>query len=231
MYKLKLSRREKKKLLKAKWLILSVVLAIIGFVVWLIWVLPAQREARINSFEECAATGHIIQESYPEVCVMKNGKRFVNTAQAQAHNSSTNDADLVPPSNPALLKLEIEEWGVQVPLTNQTFDLTYAYIEGGGDSYVLFTYKRLVRQDLCRGDIGLRLTRSPSEHQAPYSSTNPAPLAKVDNYYYYATYASSPCYSTKDPEAVGLVKKIAGDQSLTQATTSLLSKLTSIPQE
>lgn len=231
MYKLKLTRREKNKILKAKWLILLLALAVIGLVVWLIWVLPAQREARINSFAACAAAGHPIQESYPEVCVMKNGKRFVNTAQAQAHQASIDNEELIPPSNPALLNLDIEEWGVRVPLTNQTFDLTYAYIEGGGEDYVLFTYKRLVREGACRGDIGLRLTRSPSQHQPPFSPTNPEPLVKLSNYYYYPAYAAAPCYNLEDPEEVGLVKNIAGNQSLTKATAALLSKITAMPAE
>lgn len=39
--------------------------------------------ANINSFEDCARAGFPIQESYPEVCVTSDGKRFVNDAAAQ----------------------------------------------------------------------------------------------------------------------------------------------------
>ncbi len=35
----------------------------------------------INSFEQCAAAGNPIQESYPERCVTKDGKSFTNPAQ------------------------------------------------------------------------------------------------------------------------------------------------------
>ena len=38
----------------------------------------AKPAAEITSFEECGAAGNPIQESYPEVCVTKDGKRFVH---------------------------------------------------------------------------------------------------------------------------------------------------------
>lgn len=36
-------------------------------------------DGTINSFEECAAAGNPVQESYPERCVTPEGKAFVNT--------------------------------------------------------------------------------------------------------------------------------------------------------
>lgn len=38
--------------------------------------------ASINSFEDCERAGFPVQESYPEVCVTSDGKRFVNNTAA-----------------------------------------------------------------------------------------------------------------------------------------------------
>lgn len=228
----KLTRRQKKKFLRAKWLILCAVIAVAALVSWLIWIRPMQSDANINTFEECAAAGNPIQDSYPEVCLTKAGKRFVNPKQDQAHQDSlTGNQDLVAPTNPELLNLDIEEWGVRVPLTEDTFDLTYAYIENGGSEYLLFTYKRLLNMNACKGDIGLTLTRSFAQHQPPYTAKNPAPTAQIDKYYFYANYAEGLCYDANNPEQLELVKKIAVDQTLSQATASLLTKLVATPKE
>jgi hypothetical protein len=34
--------------------------------------------SNINTYEECVAAGHPVQESYPEVCATPDGKRFTN---------------------------------------------------------------------------------------------------------------------------------------------------------
>ena len=101
MYKLRLSRREKKKLLRLKWLIVFLVICAVGFVVWLAWVRPVQQRSSAASFEECVREGNQIQQTYPEVCMTKDGKRFVNPKQDAAHQGSLKGSDeLVPPSNP-----------------------------------------------------------------------------------------------------------------------------------
>lgn len=229
MYKLRLSRREKKKLLRSKWLIVIVALLCVGFVVWLIWIRPIQKETTISTFDECVRAGNPIQETYPEVCLTKHGKRFVNPRQQQAHQESlTGSEELVPPSNPALLKLDMEEWGVQIPLTLQTFDLTYTYIKNSGIEQVTFTYKRLLQLNVCKGDIGLVLTRSTMQHQPPFTDTNPAPIAQLGTNYFYAIYASKPCYDINNVDQATLVKAIAGEKSLVQATADLLSSLRAV---
>jgi hypothetical protein len=75
--------KTRKELLFSK--VVLVVLALVGLlvVVWVAWGLPDNKEADINSFEECAAAGHPIQDSYPEVCAVPgaDGQRFVNPDQ------------------------------------------------------------------------------------------------------------------------------------------------------
>lgn len=232
MYKLKISRREKKKLLRAKWLILFFVLLGIGLIVWLAWIRPVQKGSDVHSFEECAAAGYPVQESYPEVCVTPDGKRFVNPKQQAAHQAAIDgDQELVPPSNPALLNLEIQEWGVRIPLALNSFDLTYAYVEDGGEEYLLFTYKRLIRLDVCKGDIGLKLSRLFVKNQPPFSERKPAPIASVDKAYFYVSQAGDPCYDLKNAEQAAIVRDIAGDKTLRQATIDLIPKIEATPNQ
>lgn len=236
MYRLKLSRREKKKLSRMRWLIVLVALVLVVLGVWLVWIRPMQRGSGVRSYAECVAAGNPVQESYPEVCLTRDGKRFVNPAQQAAHQASLDDtADLRPPTNPGLLNLDIEEWGVRIPLTAQTFDLSYAYFDLNGEQHILFTYKRLVQKGVCTGDIGLKLTRLTLKREPPYTLTNPAPIAQLGNFYYYVIYpegeAAKPCYDEKNAEQVALVKAIAGDQTLAQTTTNLAAKLVIMPEE
>ncbi len=231
MYKLKISRREKKKLLRARWVIVFVALLGISLIVWLAWIRPVQKGSNVHSFEECSVAGYPIQESYPEVCVTPDGKRFVNLEQQAAHQAALDgEQELVPPTNPALLKLDIEEWGVTIPLTLNTFDLTYAYVESGNEDYVLFTYKRLIRLDVCKGDIGLKITRLFTQNQPPFSDSRPAPVASADKAYFYAHRQGKSCYDSKDPEQAALVKELAGDKELRDATLDLISKIEVTPK-
>ena len=232
MYRLKLSRREKKELALTKWLLIA--LAIIGLfvVVWLAWLRPAQQAASINSFAVCKSAGNPIQESYPEVCLTKDGKRFVNPEQDAAHQESLKGTqELTPPTDPSLLYLDIKEWNVRVPLTNNTFDLTYTYLQNGLEDHIEFAYKRLINASLCTSGIGLTLNHSVTQFKPPYGPNNPAPIAHVGDYYYYLAPAGEPCYDVSKADQVALVKKIAGDQSLTQATAALMTKLQQLPSQ
>jgi hypothetical protein len=211
-------------------LFVALSLLALAFLIWFVWMRPIQSEASIDSFEACVRAGNPIQESYPEVCLTKSGKRFVNLAQSQAHQKSlTNSDELVPPTNPALLNLDVDEWKVRIPLTIDTFDLSYSYLEDGGSESLTFTYKRLVALEACKSGIGLTLTRSTVQHTPPFSPSNPAPLAQASNYYYYASTAGSPCYDPGNAQQAAVVKAITGDQSLTQATAGLLAKLQTLP--
>jgi len=61
--------------------IVLVVLGVVGLlaVVWLAWLRPSQ--ASINTFDQCAQAGNPIQQSYPEVCVSADGKRFTRPTE------------------------------------------------------------------------------------------------------------------------------------------------------
>ena len=66
----------------------------------------------IKSFDDCKkAAGSKIQETYPEVCVTKDGKRFVNA------NSSTNEVGGAKNKTYINGYLHIKEWGVKIPVT------------------------------------------------------------------------------------------------------------------
>jgi hypothetical protein len=227
----KLNRRDKKKLALGRLVVIG--LSIVGLivVVWFAWIRPIQHSTSIDSFEKCRDAGNAIQESYPEVCLTKEGKRFVNPRQAAAHDASLNGAtDPVMPADPSLLYLDIKEWGIRVPLTSDTFDLTYTYLQDGLNDRLRFSYKRLINASICPGDIGLTVTRMVNKHEPPYSPDNPPALAQVGTYYYYPAYAGSPCYDPENPDHMALVKKITGDQSLVQITAALFGKLEALPK-
>lgn len=231
MYKLKISRRERKKLLRSKWLILLLALLGIGLIVWLAWIRPMQQGSNVHSFEECAAAGYPVQESYPEVCVTDDGKRFVNPKQQAAHQTALDGKqELLPPTDPKLLKLDVDEWDISIPLTRDTFDLTYAYFEDGGEEYLYFTYKRLIQLDVCKGDIGLKLTRMFVKNEAPFSETRPPHVASANKAYFYAFSKGKPCYDLKNPEQAALIQKIAGDKELRDVTVDLISKIRHAPE-
>ncbi len=61
--------------------ILAVILSIMlvggaATLVWLLWVHPAKGQANVNSFDACVAAGNPVQQSYPEVCITKDGHHF-----------------------------------------------------------------------------------------------------------------------------------------------------------
>ena len=76
-----MNEKEKKELALSK--IVLIVLAVLGLaaVVWLGWILPAQRADSVGSFGECVSAGNQVQDSYPEVCVTEDGQRFTNPDQ------------------------------------------------------------------------------------------------------------------------------------------------------
>lgn len=232
MYKLKLTRREKTELAWGK--IIVSALAVMGLlaIVWLAWVRPAQQAAKVNSFASCKASGNRIQQSYPEVCLTSDGKRFVEPVQDKSHQASlAGEVELVAPNDPALLRLDVPEWNVRIPLSEKTFDLTYVYAEDGLNDRIKFSYKRLINEGICAGDIGLTLSRMVTQRMPPYTAENPAPIANIDTYYYYASSTTTPCYDPKNAEQTAHVQKIAGEQSLVQVTADLLSKMQGLPKQ
>ena len=74
-----MNQKEKKDLALAE--ICLVVLAVIGLgiIIWIAWLRPSgQLKATVHSYDQCVAAGNPVQESYPEVCVTPEGRRFVN---------------------------------------------------------------------------------------------------------------------------------------------------------
>lgn len=72
----RMSKDERKKLrLVYKLLVIAAVLSLAA-VIWLAWVRPAQESAGINSYDDCVAAGHPVQESNPPVCVTPDGTSF-----------------------------------------------------------------------------------------------------------------------------------------------------------
>jgi len=55
--------------------ILAVVITIL-LVGLLMFYLNKKKTSEINSFDECAAAGYPILESYPEQCITKDGRHF-----------------------------------------------------------------------------------------------------------------------------------------------------------
>ena len=74
-----MNSKEKKELALAE--IVVIILGTVGLlvIIWLAWLRP-HSTPKIDSYKSCASAGNAIQESYPEVCVTKDGKRFVNPA-------------------------------------------------------------------------------------------------------------------------------------------------------
>lgn len=59
-----------------KILTISAALALI-FIAFMVWYVSGEKSAaKINSFDECAAAGYPIQESYPERCSVPGGQSF-----------------------------------------------------------------------------------------------------------------------------------------------------------
>jgi hypothetical protein len=54
-----------------------VIIAIVATVILLLLPKP-QSQVEINSFQQCASAGYPIQQSFPEVCSVPNGKSFTN---------------------------------------------------------------------------------------------------------------------------------------------------------
>lgn len=64
-------------------IIVVLVLALMGALSWIFWQnFSKDKDTQPTSYKECVkATNSKIQESYPEVCVTKEGKRFTNPSQ------------------------------------------------------------------------------------------------------------------------------------------------------
>jgi hypothetical protein len=112
--KMKLSARERKELAISEVVLIILALIGLGVIVWLAWFTPSQhrntndkKDGAITSYNGCVAAGNPVQESYPGVCVTKDGKRFVNPEHA-------------------IQRLTIKEWDVTALITGVS-DAYYAF--------------------------------------------------------------------------------------------------------
>lgn len=133
--------------------IVLIVLAVVGVgvVVWLAWARPLHKVPNvINSFAECKAAKGIIQNSYPEVCVTTDGKRFINPDQKvelPAASNTDQSTDVT-----ARKKLTIKEWKVAFPYPDSVHSLSYAPPDAAGVATITF-------DDIpgsCKGSVMLR---------------------------------------------------------------------------
>lgn len=110
-------------------IIILLAAAFVGLVGWYVWHVQSHDKkpattpsvSKISSYAACAKANGVIQESYPEVCVSKDGQHFTNPDQkAQAA--------------PATKYLVIKEWGVKLPLSDDDSGAYYTYQPEDGRS-------------------------------------------------------------------------------------------------
>lgn len=201
-----MNRREKQELALSKIIVIAAAFVGLVLVVWLAWVRPAQK-ANVNSFTECKAAGNPVQESYPEVCVTKEGKRFTNPEQRPLPSPAAPKEESASP--PEMSYLTISEWGVRALLTDQTRDLVYTF-NAGMEEMAEFTFKRLKDVGICDPSVGVAMTRSTKQNVEPFNLENPEPVAHVGAYYYYLAYAGEPCTTVATDEQKQLATEING---------------------
>ncbi|MET0779463.1 MAG: hypothetical protein ABWY71_01375, partial [Candidatus Saccharimonadales bacterium] len=121
--------------------------------------------------------------------------------------------------------LAINEWSVRVPLTIETIDLKYAYTKTDDSEYARFTFQRLEDIGICKNDVGVAMSRTITENQAPFNIDNPEPVAHAGTYYYYLAYGGAPCYDAGDADQMKVVNAISPDGNLAAAVKAVLQKL------
>ncbi|HSW66387.1 MAG TPA: hypothetical protein VLI54_04600 [Bacillota bacterium] len=212
-----MNSKEKRELAVSE--IALVVLAVIGLAVvaWLAWFRPAHK-APISSYADCVSGGNPVQQTYPEICV-SGSKRFVNPEQKNA---------TPPPKKQQYLA--ISQWGVSVPLTDQTADLTYTYDKNDTYEGVFFGFKRLQDANICKSGVGVALTRTATENQPPYTVDNPSVFKKIGSYYYYRSYGGSDCFDASSAAQMQVVQQI-NDGNLRDAVSGVLQNLQVTPQD
>ncbi|HEV7455054.1 MAG TPA: hypothetical protein VGO07_07390 [Candidatus Saccharimonadales bacterium] len=216
--------KEKKELAISE--IVLITLGVIGLavVLWLAWFRPTDKKM-VSSYQTCTAAGNAILDSYPSVCVTKGGQRFVNPKEKVTLPAAPS-ADQQAQTTPDQKYLTVNEWGVRVPLTVETIDLKYTYTKNDNE-YARFTFQRLEDIGICKDDVGVAMSRTATENQAPFSIDNPEPIAHIGAYYYYAAYGGSPCYDSNNADQMKVVNAISPDTNLTTTVKQLLQKLQS----
>lgn len=205
-------------------LVILCVIVAAAFAGWYVW--NENRKSSmdaggaISSFEACTKAGNPVQDSYPEVCVTKDGKRFTNPAQMADQSTDGAIKD-----KKGQFVLQIKEWGIEVPLNDAHKDMVYSYSKFEESDAVSFTFKSLQDKNMCKTDVGVSLTRQKTQNEPPFNIDNPQSFKKLGTYYYYIAYGGSPCFDSEKPEEVAAIKQISGEQDIKQFVVDALKDL------
>ncbi len=136
----RMNPRERKELAISEIVLITLAVIGVGVVVWLAWARPLPSSQKpVNSFAGCkAAEGSVVQTSYPEVCVTKDGKRFVNPDQkVELPSASSGDAS-GHTGTVARKMLTVKEWKVAFPYPNNVRSLSYHTPDKGQATSITF---------------------------------------------------------------------------------------------
>ncbi len=104
-------------------LIIVVIVGVLGGVGWYVWNNKQKNDKlnAISTFAQCKAdSSSKIQESFPEVCVTKNGKSFTNPDQkVETSKDATKDSTSSSDSSSGSTSdgyVTIKEWGIKIKL-------------------------------------------------------------------------------------------------------------------
>lgn len=143
--KLIISMNKQKGFTVIEGLIILLVIALLAVAGWYGWQKRQEnaRLAAISNFEQCKADKDSkVQESYPEVCVTKDGKSFTNPNQKVEAKPQDNQVE------DQAKYLEIKEWGVKMKLSDATDDAYYVMQNG----YAYLSLTSLKNVDSCAAE-------------------------------------------------------------------------------
>ena len=158
-----------------------IVLVILGFTGWFVYHATnnssqgaTAKATIVKSFADCKkAVGSIIEETYPETCVTKDGKSFTDNSQKF---------------------LAIKEWGVKIPLSGFMRNAVYTN-RNQGDGLMIVSYVSLSGTACSIDQEGLgqvwRFTKDQKDVFDGQSLLSKFPNAKKLGDYYYAYESTS----------------------------------------
>jgi len=166
------------------------------------WLRPMHTDAPVNSFSDCkSASNSVMQTSYPEVCVTKDGKRFVNPDQ-KVELPSASGTDTSDQTGAATRKmLTIKQWKVAFPYPDNVKSLSYSTVDKASTTIITFDdvpgnckgssllRRALKNQDLDGGG------HTPAQVQEQLGSTS---VKQIGDYYYMFARGSDGANSDPD---------------------------------
>jgi hypothetical protein len=151
------------------------------FLVLILW--PKYKDSQIRSFNDCKAAGYAVAESYPESCITKGGRHFVNQEQVNY--------------------LTVPEWGIRLNAVNIANKLHYII----KDSKLLITSDEL--NDFATQNKGCSIAnKQVSIYREKDAKTAGKSSKLIKGYYYYGIKSSvSPCVGANIVKVKELNKK------------------------